>query len=102
MPIKKYVNTLRVQKVAADQMLSFVTSSKKSHFTVSEARLCEHLQWVTHTTGGFFTTYVSLTPTVAVHVHGSADTLGKHVDWLEQQISKALSDLHDDGRDRVR
>ena len=83
-------------------MLSFVTSSKKSHFTVSEARLCEHLQWVTYTTGGLFTTYVSLTPTVAVHVHGSADTLGEHVDWLEQQISKALSDLHDDGRDKVR
>lgn len=102
MPTKKYVNTLRVRKLAADQMLSFVTSSKKSHFTVSEAKLCEHLQWVTNTSGSFFTTYVSLVPTVAIHVHGGADILDKHADWLEQQISTALIDLHDDGRDKVK
>jgi hypothetical protein len=102
MPIKKYTNTLRVRKLAATEMLSFVTSSKKSHFTVSEAKLCEHLQWVTNTSGSFFTTYVSLVPTVAIHVHGGADILDKHADWLEQQISTALTDLHDDGRDKVK
>lgn len=102
MPIKKHVNQLRVQKRDADEMISFVTGSKKSHFKVSEARLCEHLQWVTQTTGGFFVTYVSLVPTVAVHVHGNADILAKHAEWLESQITATLTDLHDDGRDKVR
>ncbi len=102
MPIKKYTNTLRVRKLAATEMLSFVTSSKKSHFTVSEAKLCEHLQWATNTSGSFFITYVSLVPSVAVHVFGRADILVQHADWLENQISTALTDLHDDGRDKVK
>ena len=102
MPIKKHVNLLRVQKKGADEMISFVTSSKKSYFTVSEAKLCEQLQWATKTTGGLFVTYVSLVPTVAVHVYGAADSLAEHAEWLESQITATLTDLHDDGRDKVR
>lgn len=102
MPIKKYANTLQVKKLAANEILSFITSSKKSHFKCSDSQLCDSLRQATYTTGGYFVTYVSLVPTVAVHVHGCADILDKHVDWLEQQIFSLLTELHDDGRDKVK
>jgi hypothetical protein len=102
MPIKKIPNSLSVTRLDGNQILSFVTSSKKSHFTCSEAKLCEHIEWSTHTTGNYFLTYVSLFPTVAVHVYGRADILAKHADWLEGQISKCLADLHDDGKSKVK
>ncbi len=102
MPIKKNVNILSVDRLNQAEILSFVTHSKKSHFTCSEAQLCEHIVWSTHTTGTYFVTYVSLVPTVAVHVYGCKDTLKEHADWLENRISQALADLHDDGRDKIK
>ena len=102
MPIKKHVNTLTVFEPPSNEMLSFITRSKRSHFTCSEAKLCEALEQSIYTIHRYFVAYVSFHPTVSVHVYGAQDQIKSHQQWLGESIEKTLKSLHDDGRDKIR
>ncbi|CAN6134671.1 hypothetical protein MCETRH20_01297 [Methylophilaceae bacterium] len=101
MSIKKIANQLNVELINSLEVLNFITSSKKNHFTVSEAKLCEAITEATYTTTGYFNTYVSTYPYVAVHVVGESNRLSEHKDWLKEQISAVLSSHHTIGNVRI-
>jgi len=97
MPIKKIPNQLNIHLVNQSEILNLLTRSKKSHFTITESKLCELLHDAIHTTGGFFNIYVSTYPYIAVHITGDTGKLDEYRDWLMEQVSNVLKDNHDIG-----
>lgn len=101
MSIKKVANQLNIKLINSLEVLNFITTSKKSHFTISEAKLCEVITGATYTTPSYFNTYVSTYPYVAIHVVGSSEKLSEYKDWLKEQISTVLNSYHTIGNVRI-
>lgn len=97
MPVKKISNHLMIDEVESNSTLSFVTRSKKNHFTCTASKLSELLVDATYTSTGYFNTYVATHPFVAVLVIGEPDKLAEYKDMLKNKITNVLQDYHSKG-----
>jgi len=76
------------------EMMTIRTSTKKSHYICSDAKLYDNLVTAIRTTGDYFNLLLSTYPTVAVHINGQADKLKEHKNWLLQQVTDTLQNSH--------
>ncbi len=82
-------------------VLNFLTTSKKSHFTISEAKLADALILATNHYG-MFRTFVSTYPHIAVHIYGRADHLEEKANWLEGQVKSTLDLYFTNGAEKIK
>jgi hypothetical protein len=97
MPIKKTPNQLNTDARNEDAVISIFTNSKKGHFTCSEAKLFEALEFSIGDTYKYFQVHLTNYPSIAVHVTGDKDKIAKNGNQLREAIIKTLTDLHDSG-----
>lgn len=97
MPIKKVANQLNTEARVEDAVISIFTNSKKGHFSCSEAKLFERLEYCIHDTYKFYQVHLTTYPYIAVHITGDKVKIDKNSSDLREAIVKTLSDLHDIG-----
>ena len=97
MPIKKIANHLNTEARCDHAIISVFTNSKKGHFTCSEAKLFEALEFSIGDTYKYYQVHLTTYPSIAVHVTGDKDKIDKNGNDLRKAIVKTLNDLHDIG-----
>lgn len=97
MPIKKTPNNLNTDARKDDAVLSVFTNSKKVHFSCSEAKLFESLEYCLHDTYKYYQVHLSTHPFIAVHITGDKDKISLNGNDLRQAIINTLSDYHEIG-----
>ena len=101
MAIKKYINVLNIKLAKSGDVLNFLTTSKKAHFTISEAKLADALIVATNHYG-MFRTFVSTYPHIAVHICGRADNLEAQANWLEERVKSTLDLYFTNGAEKIK
>ena len=93
MPIKKTPNSLYIQLASSENVLSFFTHSKKSHFSVSEAKLFDSLQYCLRGINLNYQVHLTTYPNIAVHVlFGNAFPKdAAHINLIQNTIEKELN-----------
>ena len=102
MPIKKTPNQLNTDARNEDAVISIFTNSKKGHFSCSEAKLFESLEFSIGDTYKFYQVHLTTYPSIAVHVTGEKDKIAKNGNDLRKVIVKKLNDLHDIGNVQIK
>ena len=102
MPIKKVANELNTEARSEDAVISVFTNSKKGHFTCSEAKLFETLEFCIGDTYKFYQVHLTTHPSIAVHVTGDKDKIATNGNQLREAIIKTLTDLHDIGNVQIK
>ena len=97
MPIKKIPNQLITDARSEDAVISIFTSSKKGHFSCSEAKLFESLEFCIVDPYKFYQVHLTTYPSIAVHITGDKDKIATNGNQLREAIIKTLTDLHDIG-----
>ena len=97
MPIKKIPNQLKTDARCDDAVISIFTNSKKGHFTCSEAKLFESLEYAIKDPYKYYQVHLTIYPTIAVHVTGDKDKIVENGKELRQAIVNTLTELHDKG-----
>jgi hypothetical protein len=101
MPIKKVANQLNTEARGEDAVISVFTNSKKGHFTCSEAKLFEALEFSIGDPYKFYQVHLTTYPSIAVHVTGDKDKILKNGNDLRKAIVNTLNDLHDISNVRI-
>jgi hypothetical protein len=102
MPIKKVANQLNTEARVEDAVISVFTNSKKGHFSCSEAKLFESLEFSIGDTHKYYQVHLTTYPSIAVHITGDKDLIAKNCSDLRNAIVKTLNDLHDIGIVRIK
>jgi len=97
MPIKSIPNTLFCEPRADQGVVNIFTNSKKGHFTCTEAKLFEALDYCLHDTHKYFQVHLTTHPYIAVHITGEASMIKKNEKDLREKIIDTLTSLHDIG-----
>lgn len=97
MPIKKIPNRLNTDARSDDAVISVFTDSKKGHFTCSESKLFESLEYAIKDPYKYYQVHLTTYPTIAVHVTGDKDKISKNGKEIRQAIVITLTELHDSG-----
>ena len=92
MPIKKIPNSVNILLADSKCLLSFVTNSKKDHFSVSEAKLFDSLQYCLRGINLNYQVHLTTYPNIAVHVlYGNAFPKdAAHINLIQNTIEKEL------------
>jgi hypothetical protein len=93
MPIKKIPNSVNIQLVDSKNLLSFFTSSKKAHFSISEPKLFDSLQYCVRGINLNYQVHLTTYPNIAVHVlFGNAFPKdAAHINLIQSAIEKELT-----------
>ena len=102
MPIKKVANQLNTEARGENAVISVFTNSKKGHFSCSEAKLFENLEFSIGDTYKYYQVHLTTYPSIAVHVTGDKDKIDKNGNDLRKAIVKTLNDLHDIGNIQIK
>ena len=97
MPVKKIANQLSTEARSEDAVISIFTKSKKGHFTCSEAKLFENLEFCIGDTYKVYQVHLTTHPFIAVHVTGEKDKIAQNSSYLREAIVNTLKELHDIG-----
>jgi len=97
MPTKKTPNNLITEARKDDAVISIFTNSKKGHFSCSEAKLFESLEFCIVDPYKFYQVHLTTHPAIAVHITGDKDKIATNGNQLREAIIKTLTDLHDIG-----
>jgi len=102
MPIKKVANQLNTEARGEDAVISVFTNSKKGHFSCSEAKLFESLEFSLSDPYKFYQVHLTTYPSIAVHITGDKDKIATNGNQLREAIIKTLIDLHDIGNVQIK
>ncbi len=101
MPIKKIPNNLNTDVRRDDAVLSVFTYSKKGHFSCTEAKLFENLEFCLRDTYKFYQVHLTTHPFIAVHVTGNKDKISVNGSAIRESIIKTLNDYLDIGNVKI-
>ena len=102
MPIKKVANELDCDARKKHGVINIFTNSKKGHFTCSEAKLFELLEFCLNDTYKYYQVHLTTHPTIAVHITGEAEKIKKNEKDLRMKIIATLTELHDIGNVKIK
>ncbi len=93
MPIKKIPNSIYIKHASSENVMSFFTSSKKSHFNISESNLFDSLSRCLRGININYQVHLTTYPNIAVHVlFGNTFPEGvAHINLIQSAIEKELS-----------
>ena len=97
MPKKIIANQLNCSARVNDGVINIFTYSKKGHFTCTESKLFESLEYCLHDIHKFYQVHLTTHPTVAVHITGDADKIKNNESDLRNKVIAVLTELHDIG-----
>jgi len=89
MPIKKIKNIVNIKEMESVEILTFLTSCKKNHFSCSEAKLFELLESCFYESNRYYQVHLTTYPFIGVHVCGRSDKL----DGKQQEFQNKIFDL---------